>query len=451
MRAELKGLPKDLAETVGAHIWAAGQLVDVDPELAFRHAEAARRRAGRLPIVREAAAETAYAAGEYAVALREFRAIRRMSGGDELIPVIADCERALGRPRDALQVLAELDPKTRDIWLRIECLLVEAGTRADLGQKPEALRLLQAAISRKVGPPFGQARLRYAYANLLEEEGDLDGAREWFSSAAALDQGTELDTADRIARLDGVVLPDFELEEDAEEDDTDVDEELNVDAFGDDAEGSDDEDLAATEGDADEELDVDASRDDAEASDDEDLAATEGDADEELDVDASRDDAEASDDEDLAATEGDADEELDVDASRDDAEASDDEDLAATEGDADEELDIEASGDDAEASDEEDLADREADVADGDAAAVDAGADLDQEEAPDGDVSVGDDGSEEFEDSAPEGDVEDEDLSETDEQDDDQPAPAGTDDDAERAADDGDAVDDNADTEEEKH
>ena len=217
VRAELKGLPKDLADIVGAHIWAAGQLVDEDPELAFRHAEAARRRAGRLPIVREAAAETAYAAGEYAIALREFRAIRRMSGGDQLIPVIADCERALGRPRDALEVLAELDPNTKDIWLRMECLLVEAGIRADLGQRAEAMRLLQAAISRKVGPPFGQARLRYAYANLLEEEGDVEGAREWFSSAAALDQGAELDTSDRIAQLDGVILPDFTPDE--EEDD----------------------------------------------------------------------------------------------------------------------------------------------------------------------------------------------------------------------------------------
>ncbi len=219
MRAELKGLSRELAETVGAHIWAAGQLVDVDPELAFRHAEAARRRAGRLPIVREAAAETAYAAGEYAVALREFRAIRRMSGGDELIPVIADCERALGRPRDALEVLGELDPKSRDVWLRIECLLVEAGVRSDLGQRPEAKRLLQAAISRKVGPPFGQARLRYAYANMLEEDGDLAGAREWFSAAAALDANTELDTSDRIAGLDGVVLPDFYEDEDEDADD----------------------------------------------------------------------------------------------------------------------------------------------------------------------------------------------------------------------------------------
>lgn len=213
VRAELKGLPKDLADTVGAHIWAAGRLIDVDPELAFRHAEAARRRAGRLPVVREAAAETAYAAGEYAVALREFRAIRRMTGSDELIPVIADCERALGRPRDALSVLSELNPATRDLGLRIECLIVEAGTRDDLGQGAEARRLLKAAIARNLGPKQAQARLRYAYANYLEADGDRAGAREWFTSAASLDPNGELNTADRIAFLDGVTLPeDMSLE-----------------------------------------------------------------------------------------------------------------------------------------------------------------------------------------------------------------------------------------------
>ena len=62
------------------HLVVAGQLIEDDPELAYAHAEAARRRAARLPIVREAAAETAYAAGRYAVALSEFRALRRMTG-----------------------------------------------------------------------------------------------------------------------------------------------------------------------------------------------------------------------------------------------------------------------------------------------------------------------------------------------------------------------------------
>lgn len=213
VRAELKGVPKDLADTVGAHILAAGQLLEADPELAYRHAEAARRRAGRLPVVREATAEAAYAAGHYDIALREFRAIRRMSGGDELLPVLADCERALGRHREALDLLATLDPRTKNLGLRIECLLVEAGIRVDLGQQGEALRLLKSAISHRIGPRQSQARLHYAYADLLEAEGQLDAAREWFDSAARLDKDVRLDAADRIARLDGVVLPeDFDLE-----------------------------------------------------------------------------------------------------------------------------------------------------------------------------------------------------------------------------------------------
>lgn len=208
VKAELKSLPKDLAATVGAHVIAAGQLIDEDPELAWRHAEAARRRAGRVPVVREAAAETAYAAGKYDVALREFRAIRRMNGGDDLIPVMADCERALGRHRDALELLESIDSKRVTGAVAIEALLVEAGTRSDMGQREEALRLLKNAISRKVGPKTGQARLRYAYAEMLLEAGDTQGARSWFESAGALDVDASLDVTDRVAELDGVLLPD---------------------------------------------------------------------------------------------------------------------------------------------------------------------------------------------------------------------------------------------------
>lgn len=180
--------------------------------------------------MREAAAETAYAAGEFAVALREYRAIRRMSGGDELIPVIADCERALGRPRDALEVLAGLNSKRAPLALQIEALIVEAGVRADLGQRQEGLRLLKNAIGRNVGPNHARARMWYAYADLLLAEGDEAAAREAFIEAGELDRDGLLDTADRVAELDGVTLPETfadeepeDLEEESEEIDTDED------------------------------------------------------------------------------------------------------------------------------------------------------------------------------------------------------------------------------------
>ncbi len=209
VRAELRGLPKELAEIVAAHLVAAGQLVDDDPELAYAHAEAARRRAARLPIVREAAAETAYAAGHYDTALSELRAIRRMTGSDDYLPMMADCERALGRPEAALKLAKEAKRGRLDPAQRVEMILVESGARGDLGQQAEAERILEAAIADL--PPTSvrrpaAARLRYAYAEALLRRGSPAEARSWFEAAAELDQNGETDAQARVDELDGLVL-----------------------------------------------------------------------------------------------------------------------------------------------------------------------------------------------------------------------------------------------------
>ena len=216
VRAELRGLPKDLAETVAAHLVVAGQLVDSDPELAYAHAEAARRRAARLPIVREAAAETAYAAGRYDVALSEFRALRRMTGTQDYLPVMADCERALGRPHNAVKLAREAERVGLEPALRIEMIIVEAGARRDLSQDHEALRLLEravAAVRPEVAPPFAVARLRYAYADALLQAGKESEARQWFVAAAKLDHDQQTDAQQRVDELDGIVI-DYDDDED---------------------------------------------------------------------------------------------------------------------------------------------------------------------------------------------------------------------------------------------
>ncbi|MFD1889072.1 hypothetical protein, partial [Luteococcus peritonei] len=220
VRAELRGLPKELGSVVAAHLVAAGELIDDDPELAYRHAEAARRRAARLPVVREATAETAYAAGEFAVALNEYRALRRMTGGSEFLPVMADCERALGRPENALKLAREAADAGMDPDQQVEMLLVEAGSRDDMGNRAEALRLLKNGISQQTGSRLAQARLRYAYADLLERQGDTEAARKWFVTAGELDNEHTLDVDDRVNRLDGFVL---EVGEDEPEEDEDGD------------------------------------------------------------------------------------------------------------------------------------------------------------------------------------------------------------------------------------
>jgi tetratricopeptide (TPR) repeat protein len=209
VRAELRGLPKELAEIVAAHLIAAGQLIDDDPELAYAHAEAARRRAARLPIVREAAAETAYAAGHYDTALSELRAVRRMTGVDDYLPMMADCERALGRPDAALKLAKEAKRLRLDQAQRVEMILVEAGARSDLGQDAEALRLLADAVataSPPAVPPSAAARLHYAYADALLSRGSAAEARTWFETAAKLDPENQIDAQARIDELDGLVL-----------------------------------------------------------------------------------------------------------------------------------------------------------------------------------------------------------------------------------------------------
>ncbi len=202
VRAELRSLPKDLAEVVAGHLVLAGQLIDDEPELAYAHAEAARRRAARLPIVREAAAETAYAAGRYDVALSEFRALRRMTGTDDYLPVMADCERALGRPQNALKLAKEAARRPLDPTLRIEMTIVEAGARADLGQVAEARRILERAQpTDRPGPPLATAyaRLLYAYADLLLRADQKTEARDAFARVAELDTRA----ADRRAAAGG--------------------------------------------------------------------------------------------------------------------------------------------------------------------------------------------------------------------------------------------------------
>lgn len=224
VRAELRSLPLDLAREVMAHLIAAGELIEEDPELANRHAQAARRRAARLPIVREAAAETAYAAEDYATALTEYRAVARMTGSDEYLPVIADCERAIGRHDQALRTIHQGHAARLDAKQRVELVLVEAGLRHDMDQDEEALRVLRKAIEDRTGRAEPQARLRYAYADILAGCGDTRHAIVWFEAAGKLDRAHSLDVAERLEALGAEVPDDFRASIDETDEDLYVEE-----------------------------------------------------------------------------------------------------------------------------------------------------------------------------------------------------------------------------------
>ncbi len=142
IRRELSTLDRATADTVARHLVAAGELIDDDPEAALGHARAARARASRLAAIREAVGIAAYRSGDWAQALSELRAARRMGSKSPLLALIADCERGLGRPERAIELArgpeaAQLSGDDAD-----ELRIVAAGARADLGQLEQALAVL---------------------------------------------------------------------------------------------------------------------------------------------------------------------------------------------------------------------------------------------------------------------------------------------------------------------
>ena len=227
-RTELRSLAKDTADLVARHLVMAGRLVDEDPQAALTHARAARALAGRVGAVREAAGLTAYLAGEWADALSELRTARRITGRADHLHVMADCERALGRPERALNYGDDPAVPTLEQQTRVELIIVLAGARQDLGEPDAAVIVLQDPARRTTAKRPWAARLWYAYADALLTAGREEEAREWFSRAADVDVEGETDAADRLLELDGVVLDDPDQDED-HEDHEDQDEDVQVD------------------------------------------------------------------------------------------------------------------------------------------------------------------------------------------------------------------------------
>lgn len=197
--AELRTLPEGMRETVARLLVATEACLDDEPDSALKFALAAKAKASRVAMVREAVAMAAYAKGDYALALSEFRAVRRMTGSDEHIATMADCERALGKPRKALDLLASVPESNLSPAARVEARLVAAGARRDLGQRDGALVILSIPELSSSSTDEHIGRLRYAYADLLVEAGRTQEALEWFTKAAQTD--ADLDCEDRIAEL----------------------------------------------------------------------------------------------------------------------------------------------------------------------------------------------------------------------------------------------------------
>ncbi|TDE90284.1 hypothetical protein EXU48_17560 [Occultella glacieicola] len=222
-RQRLRTLSKENSDEVARHLVMAGRLVDDQPEAAYEHAQAALRRAGRVDIVREAVALTAYATGRYAEALRELRTVRRLSGLDAHRAIEADCERGLGRPERALALAAAEPSPEMTISDRVELAIVASGARLDLGESEAALLALDSPVTAVVTDGELKQRLDEARVGVLralgrDEEADtLAATLPTPDEAEPEDDGVEFaEVPYSTAELEAMAVQVAEQEEAAE-------------------------------------------------------------------------------------------------------------------------------------------------------------------------------------------------------------------------------------------
>jgi tetratricopeptide (TPR) repeat protein len=149
---------------------------DGDPEAAVRAARVAKRAAPRSASVREALGIALYQAGDFRAARTELAAAQRISGRQDLAAMLADIERALGRPERAIELFERVDRSKLDPDTAAELLLV-AASLAD-----------------------HHLRLAYAEGALAEQAGDPPRARAAFSRVVQADPEFH-DAAERLDRL----------------------------------------------------------------------------------------------------------------------------------------------------------------------------------------------------------------------------------------------------------
>ena len=150
----------------------ASRLIGSDVQLAHRHALAAGRRAGRIAIVRESVAITAYAVGDFSLALRELRTFRRISGSDDQIGLMVDSERGMGRPERALELGRSVERAVLPVAAQVSLAIAMSGARLDLGDPGAALDELDRAPrdDSKLFP--WSPELYSAYAAVHEDLGE---------------------------------------------------------------------------------------------------------------------------------------------------------------------------------------------------------------------------------------------------------------------------------------
>ncbi len=167
---------------------AAGSAIDTESfEDALASLLEAKTKAPRSVHIRELLGLVFYQLGQFREAAREFAAYRRLSDKRDRDPEFADCERALGRPEKAVEVLSDFPRGEVPEEVLVEALVVQAGALNDLERHDEAVSVLESGPTRPANIEPHHLRLWYALADALERAGRRRDSRPWWDLIFAED------------------------------------------------------------------------------------------------------------------------------------------------------------------------------------------------------------------------------------------------------------------------
>ena len=245
-RNHLRGLNSTNADIVARHLAYAGEMMDIDPEVAYQHAKAAYARAARIDIVREAVGISAYLTNRYSEALTELRAYRRFSNDYSHVALEADSERGLGRSEKALRFISEIPLNRLDAESKVELAIVTSGAKADTGDCEGGLALIEKILVENLNQELA-SRVELVKADRLEELGRTDEAQAIRAQWEPVYEGDDEDTA-MVLDLEDVL---DEITEEQDSRGSDGDSSYCDKLDGSDAESGEDPDAEAKNGDAD--------------------------------------------------------------------------------------------------------------------------------------------------------------------------------------------------------
>jgi tetratricopeptide (TPR) repeat protein len=160
----------------------------------------AKHLSPRSASVREVLGLAYYGQERWQEALTEMKAYRRMTDRVDQNHIIADCLRALGRPKEAVPLAEEELRAKVPNEAKAEAVIVAASALADQKRYPEALAFLGRARTREDIAEDYTLRLWYVRGDILARAGRSDEAAGEFRKIVRHDPGA-FDAAERLAAL----------------------------------------------------------------------------------------------------------------------------------------------------------------------------------------------------------------------------------------------------------